>query len=128
MARRLCLNIPRHQFSEAFHMSHDVLITFCTCPDEEVAEGIARTLVGERLAACVNLIPVVSSIYRWEGKIEHDTETLLLIKTTETRFDALSARLREMHPYDLPEIIASPVQRGLPDYLQWVSKCTEDDA
>jgi len=109
-------------------MSKDVLITFCTCPDEEVAERIARSLVGERLAACANLIPVVASVYRWEDKIERDTETLLLIKTSSNRFDALSARLRELHPYDLPEIIAAPIKRGLPEYLQWVSKCTEEDA
>jgi len=109
-------------------MSKDILITFCTCPDEEVAERIARTLVSERLAACANLIPVLASIYRWEDKIARDTETLLLIKTSVTRFDALSARLRELHPYDLPEIIATPIQRGLPEYLQWVSKCTEEDA
>jgi periplasmic divalent cation tolerance protein len=106
-------------------MTTTVLIAFCTCPNEEVAARIAETLVAERLAACVNQVPGVRSTYLWQGEIVHDGETLLLIKTTDARFEALAARLRELHPYELPEIVATPVSRGLAEYLKWVSTCTE---
>lgn len=109
-------------------MTTDVLVTLCTCPDDETAERIATALVSERLAACVNRIPGLTSVYLWQGRVERDRETLLLIKTTDARFAALASRLRELHPYDLPEILAVPVAKGLPEYLQWVSTCTSDDA
>ena len=109
-------------------MTSEVLLVLCTCPDEETGNRIAETLVVERLAACVNRLPGLLSIYQWQGKLERDTETLLLLKTTNARFDALRARLRALHPYDLPEIIAIPVTRGLPEYLRWVSTCTSADA
>lgn len=109
-------------------MSAEILLALCTCPDDAVAEDIARALVHERLAACVNRIPGLTSVYRWQGRVEQDRETLLLIKTTDARFAALASRLRELHPYDLPEIIAIPVTKGLPEYLQWVSTCTSDHA
>ncbi|MEA3278323.1 MAG: divalent-cation tolerance protein CutA [Pseudomonadota bacterium] len=109
-------------------MTANVLLTFCTCPDDVIANRIAETLVRERHAACVNRLSGVTSFYRWQGELQRDEETLLLIKTTTARFDALSARLRELHPYELPEIIAVPVDRGLPEYLQWVSTCTADTA
>ena len=108
-------------------MSAEILLALCTCPDDTTAEGIARTLVQERLAACVNRIPGLTSVYLWQGRVEQDRETLLLIKTTDARFAALASRLRALHPYDLPEIIAIPVTKGLPEYLQWVSTCTSDD-
>jgi len=106
----------------------EVLLVFCTCPDEETAARIAEALVEERLAACVNRLPALTSVYLWQGKVERDAETLLLIKTADARFDALRARLCVLHPYELPEIIAVPVTRGLPAYLQWVSTCTATDA
>jgi periplasmic divalent cation tolerance protein len=106
-------------------MTTTVLIAFCTCPNEDVAARIAETLVAERLAACVNQVSGVRSTYLWQGEIVDDGETLLLIKTTDARFEALTARLRELHPYELPEIVATPVSRGLAEYLQWVSTCTE---
>jgi periplasmic divalent cation tolerance protein len=109
-------------------MSPQVLLVLCTCPNPETAERIADTLVAERLAACVNRIPGLTSVYLWQGKVERDSETLLLIKTSDARFDVLSARLRELHPYDLPEIVATPVVRGLPEYLQWVCSCTDNNA
>jgi len=109
-------------------MTATVLIVLCTCPDEEVAGRIAETLVAERLAACVNQVAGVRSTYLWLGEIAHDAETLLLIKTTDGRFGALAARLRELHPYELPEVVAIPVSRGLPEYLQWVTTCTEENA
>jgi periplasmic divalent cation tolerance protein len=109
-------------------MDPNVLVTFCTCPDAETAERIAETLVRERLAACVNQIPGIRSVFLWQGKVEHEAEALLLVKTSAVRFPALAERLRELHPYELPEIIALPVTEGLPTYLQWVSTCTTPDA
>ncbi|MBK8067669.1 MAG: divalent-cation tolerance protein CutA [Rhodanobacteraceae bacterium] len=97
----------------------DLLLVWCSCP-VEAAEALAAALVGERLAACVNRIGPVQSTYRWQGAIESASETLLAIKTTAARFEALQARLRELHPYEVPEIIATPVSGGLPEYLAWV--------
>lgn len=107
-------------------MTPCILIVYCTCPDSDSAERIAAALVTEGLAACVNRLSGVTSVYLWQGRIEQDKEELLLIKTTEAGFDALAARIRELHPYELPEIIAAPITRGLPEYLQWVSTCTTD--
>ncbi|MFZ1536703.1 MAG: divalent-cation tolerance protein CutA [Chromatiaceae bacterium] len=105
-------------------MTDGVLLTFCTCPDESVALSLAETLVGEGLAACVNLLPGVRSIYFWQGKLQRDAEVLLLIKSSASGFPDLAARLRELHPYDLPEIMAVPISHGLSDYLNWVITCT----
>jgi periplasmic divalent cation tolerance protein len=109
-------------------MNPDVLIVLCTCPDAPVAERIATALVGERLAACINVLPGVTSVYRWEGEVQRDSEVLLLIKTTRARFPVLTERVHALHPYELPEIIALPVAGGLPDYLDWVIQCTSPDA
>ena len=109
-------------------MTDAVLLTLCTCPDDASAERIAATLVAERLAACVNRVSGLLSIYRWQDAVEHANETLLLIKTSEARFDALAERLRALHPYELPEVIAVPIAKGLPEYLQWVRTCTVDQA
>jgi periplasmic divalent cation tolerance protein len=105
-------------------MSTSVLIALCTCPDADVAGRIARALVGEGLAACVSVLPGVTSVYRWEGEVRTDAEVQLLIKTTAARLPVLIDRVRELHPYELPEVIAVPVIGGLPDYLQWVQTCT----
>ena len=93
---------------------------FVTAPDAEVGTRIARALVEERLAACVNLVPGVRSLYRWEGAVQEDAEVLLMVKTREERVDALAARVRELHPYDLPEVLALPASGGSADYLAWV--------
>jgi periplasmic divalent cation tolerance protein len=106
--------------------AHHSLI-FCTCPDAAVAGRIAEALVEERLAACVNLLPGITSIYRWNGAVQRDPEVLALIKTTSERVAALTVRLRELHPYAIPEIIAVPIIEGLPDYLSWVTTCTDDN-
>ncbi len=98
-----------------------VLVVLCTCPDDEVASAIARALVEERLAACVNRIPGVRSIYAWQGAVHDDAEVLLLIKTEASRFDALRARVLALHPYELPELLAVEVTRGLDAYLAWVA-------
>ncbi|TAL75384.1 MAG: divalent-cation tolerance protein CutA [Rhodanobacter sp.] len=97
-----------------------VLLCQCSCPDLACARQLAETLVGERLAACVNVLPGVQSVYRWQGQMQNETEVLLLIKTTAERFDALKARLRALHPYELPELVATPVAAGHAAYLDWV--------
>jgi len=103
------------------------LICFCTCPEVYTAERIATALVEERLAACVNIVPGLRSIYRWEGAIEATDEVLLLIKTLPDRYPALQDRLRELHPYELPELLAVTSAFGLPDYLRWVADETRKD-
>jgi len=101
-----------------------VLLCYCTCPDAASARRIAETLVGERLAACVNHLPGIRSTYRWEGAVHNDVEELPLIKTTEIRLGALKRRLPELHPYDVPELIAVPVTQGHEAYLDWVRRQT----
>ncbi|MGB7502509.1 MAG: divalent-cation tolerance protein CutA [Azonexus sp.] len=97
------------------------LLVLTNCPDEESANAIALALVEERLAACVNILPRVQSIYRWEGAVESATEIPLLIKATAANYSALETAIRDRHPYTVPEIIALPVERGLPAYLDWVA-------
>ena len=101
-------------------MSSDVLMVYCTCPTAEVGQQIADALVADQLAACVNRIGGVVSTYRWQGEVCRDEEVLLLIKTTAARYPALEARVRELHPYELPELLAVEVRRGLSGYLEWV--------
>ena len=101
------------------------ILVLCTCPDEAVADRIAATLVEEHLAACVNRLPGVASTYRWKGEVHRDNECLLLIKSTIERFDALRERIVALHPYELPEVIAVDVVRGLPPYLAWIAAETQ---
>jgi periplasmic divalent cation tolerance protein len=105
--------------------SHRVLLCYCTCPNPESAQHLAEALVGESLAACVNRIPGIQSTYRWKGAVTTDVEELLLIKTTAERFEALKERLLALHPYELPELIAVPVERGHTAYLDWVRAAGE---
>ncbi len=107
-----------------YPMRVNALICFCTCPDADAATRIADALVDECLAACVNILPGLRSVYRWQGQIERADEALLLIKTTRDRFDALSARLVALHPYELPEVLAVEAAAGLPAYLDWVAAQT----
>jgi periplasmic divalent cation tolerance protein len=100
------------------------LVCFCTCPDAASAERLAEALVAERLAACVNVLPGVRSVYRWQGALERADEVLLLVKTTRGRLDALVARLPALHPYELPELVAVEAAGGLPAYLDWVADAT----
>ena len=88
----------------------------------EPTESLARFLVEEHLAACVNILPGLTSVYPWEGKIETGSEALLLIKTERMLYQKLEAELRERHPYELPELIVIDIERGLPDYLNWISQ------
>lgn len=105
--------------------SHHRLL-MCSCPDQQTALGLAEHLVAEQLAACVSLLPGVTSVYRWEGEMQHQSEVLLLIKTTLERVEQLTERLRRLHPYEVPEIIAVPITEGLHDYLSWINTCTQE--
>jgi periplasmic divalent cation tolerance protein len=98
-----------------------IRLVLTTCPNAELAQEIARALVNERLAACVNVLAGCRSVYAWQGKVCEDDEVPLLIKTTAARYPALEARLRELHPYELPEVIAVDLVDGLPAYLDWVA-------
>jgi len=105
-------------------MPDPVLLCYCTCPDADSAQRIAEALVTEHLAACVNRLPNIVSTYRWKGEVSTDREDLLLIKTTAARFEALRERLLALHPYDLPELIAVPIEYGHDPYLAWVRSAT----
>ena len=96
------------------------LVCFITFPDEEAARRVARALVLERLAACVNLVGGVRSIYAWKGAVQDDAELLGVVKTTAARFEALRARVVELHPYEVPEVIALPIEAGHAPYLDWL--------
>jgi periplasmic divalent cation tolerance protein len=103
-----------------------VLLVVSNVPDAEAAERIAGSLLRKKLAACVNVLPAVRSFYTWEGQLESASECTLLIKTVEARYPALQAEIQALHPYEVPEIIAIPLAAGLPAYLQWVIKETQD--
>lgn len=98
----------------------EILLVITNMPDRVTAERIAKTLVTKGGAACVNVMAECTSIYRWEGKIEHASEVPLFIKTTNAAYPELENTLRKLHPYKIPEIIALPVSAGLPEYLDWV--------
>ncbi|XP_070789423.1 protein CutA isoform X1 [Pituophis catenifer annectens] len=95
---------------------------FVTCPNETVAKDIARALVERRLAACVNVLPHVTSIYRWKDAVEEEAEVLLMIKTRSSRVSALAEYVRSVHPYEVAEVISVPIQQGNPPYLRWVEE------
>ena len=101
-----------------------LIVILCTVPDEAAAEKLARGLIEGRLAACVNAIPGVKSFYRWQGKIETDTEIQLVIKTRSERFDELAAWISENHPYDVPESVGIPAERVSEAYLAWAADQT----
>jgi periplasmic divalent cation tolerance protein len=98
----------------------DYIMVFCTCPDENSAKAIASQLIQAKIAACVNLIPGVQSIYCWQGKIEQATEVQLLIKTKTRCFEQINQLIRSIHPYDTPEILATPIVDGDNQYLAWI--------
>lgn len=106
-------------------MTNRHLIVLCTCPDTATAKEMARRLVEERLAACVNQLSGITSTYRWQDKVEEETEALLIIKTVEDVFEALKARIIALHPYELPEVIAVPISTGAGHYLRWIEESVE---
>lgn len=103
------------------------LLVLVNVPDAAHAQQIARRLVVDRLAACVNILSGVQSVYRWQGAVEEAGELTLLVKTTAARYDALEAAIRAMHPYQVPEVIATPIVAGLPAYLDWLATETKKD-
>jgi periplasmic divalent cation tolerance protein len=100
-------------------MFHHLLI-YCTCPDEATARGIADALVSEQLAACVNRVAALRSTYVWNGRPADESEVLLMIKTLASSYEAIELRIKALHPYEVPEIIAVPIVQGSGPYLQWV--------
>ena len=103
-------------------MTKEVLLALSTFPDIETARRIARQLVTENLAACANIIPTVESIYRWQGKVESGDEVLALFKLAASRYSEFETKLRALHPYEVPEIIACKIDHRLPEYLSWVGE------
>lgn len=96
------------------------LFVYVTCPDLELARKISQAVVNERLAACTNILPQMESHYRWQGKVETSQEVVLIIKTTPHHYAAIEERVRALHSYDLPCILALPISKGLPEYLTWI--------
>lgn len=98
-----------------------IVVAFSTFPNPDKAAEVVRTLVSEQLAACGNLVGPIRSIYRWQGEVQDEAETLAILKTTRDRFEAMRARLVELHPYEVAEVIALPVEAGHAPYLAWVA-------
>jgi periplasmic divalent cation tolerance protein len=105
-------------------MTTEYVIVLTTLPTDADGRAFGRTLVEERLAACVNLFPSMDSVYRWEGQVEHDTERQVYIKTSRERLVALWDRIREMHPYEIPEFVVLTIQDGSDAYLRWIGEST----
>lgn len=106
-------------------MADEVLIAFCTFPDAETARRVAKELVELQLVACGNVLPQIHSVYRWQGKIETGNEALAIFKLSASRYPEFETKLRSLHPYDVPEIISCRIERGLPEYLRWITdSCT----
>jgi len=106
----------------------ETLLVLSHLPDRDVALAVAHRLVERRLAACVNVLAPCTSVYRWQEKLETAAEVPILIKTTAARYPALEQALRELHPYELPDIVAVPIRDGLAGYLQWVAAETADSS
>ena len=106
-------------------MTTEYIIVFITAPNEEEAARISHAIVGEKLAACVNIIRSVRSIYRWQGRVEDEQEVLMIVKTKRTLFERLQGRVKELHSYSVPEIIGLPVVEGSKQYLDWLGQETE---
>ena len=106
----------------------DIVLMLTTVPSAERGDAVARALVGERLAACVNVLPSMTSFYRWQGAVERNSECQILIKTTRDRVPAVDARIRELHSYELPELLVIAVEAGGEAYLDWVRVATRPPA
>ena len=106
-------------------MDNDAIVVFLTAANGEEATRLAEMLVGAHLAACVQILPEIESVYRWQGKIERNSEVLLLAKTTRGNFDELEREVRALHSYDTPEIVAVPILTGSAPYLEWLNQATD---
>ncbi|XP_009342570.2 protein CutA, chloroplastic [Pyrus x bretschneideri] len=102
------------------------IVVYVTVPSREVGKKLAESLVREQLAACVNLVPGIESVYQWKGEVQTDSEELLIIKTRQSLFEALTAHVKANHPYDVPEVIALPINAGSLPYLEWIKNSTRD--
>jgi periplasmic divalent cation tolerance protein len=102
----------------------DAMIVLTTLPNADAAAALAKAVVEERLAACANLLPALRSIYRWQDKVEDQNEVLVLLKTRQEVFARLQSRILELHPYEVPEILALPIEQGYPAYLEWLARET----
>lgn len=112
---------PKRVFMAASSLDGEYSSAFVTCPDATVAKKIASGLVEKKIAACVNIIPGITSVYSWEGKVEEDGEVLMMIKTRTSRVSDLTEYVRKEHPYEVPEVISMKLGEGNPAYLQWIS-------
>ncbi len=106
-------------------MDNDAIVVFMTAANGEEATRLAEMLVGAHLAACVQILPEIESVYRWQGKIERSSEVLLLVKTKREKFDELEREVRALHSYDTPEIVAVPIVTGSAPYLEWLNQATD---
>lgn len=109
-------------------MPNQYQLVLCTCPDQDSAQTIANQLVDQGLAACVNILPGITSVYSWQGKRETAQEQLLVIKTTKNVYDVLEKAIIGLHPYELPEILAVNIENGNTGYLNWISDCISKNA
>ena len=105
--------------------ANEHLLILCTCPSPNDADAVATGLLEERLAACVNRVPGIKSLYRWEGRVTHDDEVLLLIKTSANLFERVEQTIKALHPHEIPEIIALPIVAGSAEYLRWIGESTQ---
>lgn len=112
--------------SNQFNMTSDAIVVFVTAADREEAMRLAEMLVDKRLAACVQILPEMQSVYRWKGKVERQTEVLLIAKTARAKFEDLEKEVRELHSYQTPEIVAFPLTAGSSPYLEWLKTSVDD--
>ncbi len=105
--------------------ANEYILVLCTCPSQNDADAVTTALLEERLAACVNQLPGIKSLYRWQGRVTHDDEVLLLIKTSAALFDRLEKTIKTHHRHETPEIIAIPIVAGSAEYLRWIEESTE---
>lgn len=125
----LCMfHLLRGLSSRAFSMASEVYspgthsAAFITCPNNTVALELARGIVQRKLAACVNIVPAIKSVYEWQGKIEEDEEVLLMVKTRSSKVSSLAEFVRGNHPYEVAEVISLPIEQGNPPYLKWIGE------
>lgn len=114
--------------SNSSHITTKYVTTFCAVPSQDVADKISTSLLSEKLVACVNTIPGIKSSYWWEGKIAHDQELLLMMKTRSTLISMVTDKIKKLHPYDVPEVIFQPIVAGNDKYLEWIGESTQQSS
>jgi periplasmic divalent cation tolerance protein len=116
------MDLPGRGVAARVTMARETLIAFCTFPDAETARKVVEQVVELRLAACGNVLPQIHSVYRWEGKVESADEVLAIFKLAATRYAEFESKIRSLHPYEVPEIIACKIENGLAEYLGWIAE------